>query len=229
MVSPRLWGLPASATAIAVRTLVLTLCFSLGLFAQSYRGGVRGAVKDAGGATVPGAKVALVDVGTNVARNTVTNDAGEYVFNAVEPADYKVVVEFPGFKKLERPVRIGTQEFLTIDIALEVGDVTESIQVTEEVPLIETSNASTGQVVDRQKLVDLPNLGRNPFMMSKLSPNIVQIGNPTFNRMQDQSGSSQISIAGGPVRGNNYLVDGVPITDSINRAGSSQPLNRWKR
>jgi hypothetical protein len=196
----------------------MTLCFSLGLFAQSYRGGVRGAVKDAGGATVPGAKVALIDVGTNVARNTVTNDAGEYVFNAVEPADYKVVVEFPGFKKLERPVRIGTQEFLTIDIALEVGDVTESIQVTEEVPLIETSNASTGQVVDRQKLVDLPNLGRNPFMMSKLSPNIVQIGNPTFNRMQDQSGSSQISIAGGPVRGNNYLVDGVPITDSVNRA-----------
>jgi hypothetical protein len=188
------------------------------LFAQSYRGGVRGAVKDAGGATVPGAKVALVDVGTNVARNTVTNDAGEYVFNAVEPADYKVVVEFPGFKKLERPVRIGTQEFLTIDVALEVGEVTESIQVTEEVPLIETSNASTGQVVDRQKLVDLPNLGRNPFMMSKLSSNIVQIGNPTFNRMQDQSGSSQISIAGGPVRGNNYLVDGVPITDSVNRA-----------
>lgn len=218
MVSPRILGLPTSARGIAARALLLTLCFSLSIFAQSYRGGVRGAVKDAGGATVPGAKVALVDVGTNVARNTVTNDAGEYVFNAVEPADYKVVVEFPGFKKLERPVRIGTQEFLTIDIALEVGEVTESIQVTEEVPLIETSNASTGQVVDRQKLVDLPNLGRNPFMMSKLSSNIVQIGNPTFNRMQDQSGSSQISIAGGPVRGNNYLVDGVPITDSVNRA-----------
>ena len=196
----------------------MALCFSLSLFAQSYRGGVRGAVKDAGGATIPGAKVALVDVNTNVTRNTVTNDAGEYVFNAVEPADYKIVAEFPGFKKLERAARIGTQEFLTVDIALEVGEVTESIQVTEEVPLIETSNASTGQTVDRQKLVDLPNLGRNPFMMSKLSSNVVQIGNPTFNRMQDQSGSSQISIAGGPVRGNNYLIDGVPVTDSVNRS-----------
>src|SRR5437879_11468318 len=75
-----------------------------------------------------------------------------------------------------------------------------------------------GQVVDRQKLVDLPNLGRNPFMMAKIAPNIVQAGDPRFNRMQDQSGSSQISFAGGPVRGNNYLLDGVPITDMRNRA-----------
>ena len=206
-------------------TLRLMVCDAFMMFllvfsasAQSYRGGLRGAVKDSGGATIPGARVSLIDAGTNVARNTVTNDGGEYVFNAVEPADYKIVVEFPGFKKLERSTRVGTQEFLTIDVTMEVGDVTESIQVTEEVPLIETSNASTGQTVDRQKLVDLPNMGRNPFMMSKISSNIVQVGNPNFNRMQDQSGSSQISIAGGPVRGNNYLVDGVPITDSVNRA-----------
>jgi trimeric autotransporter adhesin len=208
--SPRLRSLGFVLLALSV--------FSFSAFAQSYRGGVRGAVRDSGGATIPAAKVALIDAGTNVARNTVTNDSGEYVFNAVEPADYKIVVEFPGFKQLERAIRIGTQEFLTIDLLMEVGDVTESIQVTEEIPLIETSNASTGQTVDRQKLVDLPNMGRNPFMMSKISSNIVQVGNPNFNRMQDQSGSSQISIAGGPVRGNNYLVDGVPITDSINRA-----------
>ena len=73
-------------------------------------------------------------------------------------------------------------------------------------------------MLDNQKLVDLPNLGRNPFMLSKLVPNVIQVGNPAYNRMQDQSGSSQISIAGGPVRGNNYLLDGVPITDAANRA-----------
>src|SRR5207244_4114473 len=64
----------------------------------------------------------------------------------------------------------------------------------------------------------LPNLGRNPFMLSRLSQNVVLGGNPKFNRMQDQSGSSQISIAGGPVAGNNYLLDGISITDSTNRA-----------
>ena len=103
-------------------------------------------------------------------------------------------------------------------MTLEVGSVSETINVTEEVPLMETANASNGQVIDRQKIVDLPNLGRNPFMMAKIAPNVVQAGDPRFNRMQDQSGSSQISIAGGPVRGNNYLIDGVPITATSNVA-----------
>jgi hypothetical protein len=73
-------------------------------------------------------------------------------------------------------------------------------------------------VLDRQKLVDLPNLGRNPFMLSKVAQNVTPVGDPHYNRMQDQSGSSQISIAGGPVRANNYLLDGIPITDASNRA-----------
>ena len=100
---------------------------------------------------------------------------------------------------------VGTQEFLTIDLKLEVGAVSESVQVTEEIPPLESSNASQGQVLDNQKLSDLPNLGRNPFMLSKLVPNVIPVGNPAYNRMEDQSGSSSISISGGPVRGNNYL------------------------
>ena len=55
-------------------------------------------------------------------------------------------------------------------------------------------------------------------MMSAITPNVIPVGNPTFNRQQDQSGSSAISLAGGPVRGNNYIIDGVPITDLVNRA-----------
>ena len=113
---------------------------------------------------------------------------------------------------------VATQETVSLDLKMEIGAVSESVQVTEEVPLIETSNASQGQVLDRQQLVDLPNLGRNPFMMSKLAQNVTPVGDPHYNRMQDQSGSSQISIAGGPVRGNNYLLDGIPITDAANRA-----------
>jgi len=89
---------------------------------------------------------------------------------------------------------------------------------TFEVTYIPTSNASQGQVLDNQQLSDLPNLGRNPFMLSRVEQNVMPVGDPAYNRMEDQSGSSQISIAGGPVRGNNYLLDGVPITDADNRA-----------
>lgn len=189
------------------------------VWGQSFQGGVRGSIQDSGGGVVPDAKVALVDEATGVSRATLTNTAGEYVFQTVNPSTYSISVEAPGFRKLERRgITVATQQFLTLDFKLELGQVSETVQVTEEAPLIESANASTGQVVDRQKLIDLPNLGRNPFMMSKIAQNVVPAGDPRFNRMQDQSGSSQISIAGGPVRGNNYLLDGVPITDFQNRA-----------
>src|SRR5260370_1357207 len=75
-----------------------------------------------------------------------------------------------------------------------------------------------GQVIERQQIEDLPNLGRNPFLLSRLTETVVFNGNPKFTRMQDQSGSSAISIAGGPSGANNYTLDGISITDSTNRA-----------
>lgn len=207
-------------SAKLLRTLAcLTLSLGTSLTAQSIYGTLRGIVTDKAGAVVQSAVVVLTNEGTNASRSTVTNSSGEYVFGQIVPANYTVGVEMKGFKKSERKnVVLNAQNTVDVDVILEVGNVTESISVTEEVPLIETATASQGQTIDRQKLVDLPNLGRNPYMFSKLAPNVAQVGNPAYMRMQDQSGSSQISVAGGPVRGNNYLIDGVPITDLNNRA-----------
>ncbi len=202
------------------------ICFGLllsmvqaALYAQNYQGAVRGTVSDASGAAIGGVKISLADQATNVSRTTVTNPEGEYVFTSVEPATYTVSAESSNFKKfIRRDVSVATQASVTADVQLELGTVSQSIEVTEEAPQLESSNASNGQVIDSQKLADLPNLGRNPFLFAKLSTNVVPVGDPRFNRFQDQSGSSQISIAGGPIRGNNYTIDGVPITDSTNRA-----------
>ncbi len=214
MKSSHLSLLPAMAIAAMLMTTTAP-----GGFAQSYQGGIRGSVTDPQGGAVEGAKVTLSDDATHGTRAAVSNSSGGYDFAAIVPSTYTIIAEKPGFKKFERKnVVLGTQENLTVDLKLDVGSVSESVLVTEEIPMIETSNASEGQVLDNQKLVELPNLGRNPFMLSKLVPNVIQVGNPAYNRMQDQSGSSQISIAGGPVRGNNYLLDGVPITDAANRA-----------
>ena len=189
------------------------------LRAQSYYGSLRGTVVDPNGGSVASAKVTMVDEGTGASRSELSKSTGEFVFNEVVPATYAVAVEAPGFKKFERKgIVVGTQQQISVDMKLEVGQVSESVQVTEEAPLVESATASQGQVIDNQKISDLPNLGRNPFLLSKLVANVIPVGNPAYNRMEDQSGSSAISIAGGPVRGNNYLVDGVPITDSANRA-----------
>src|SRR5580698_9674098 len=202
-----------------VRGTLLAAAITTGAFAQSYLGGVRGLVQDPGKATIATAKVTLTNQGTNVARSELSNASGEFSFSQVDPGTYTLTAEAPGFRKTEKHgIVVGTQEFLRIDLKMEVGAVTESVQVTEVIAPLESSNASQGQVLDNQKLSDLPNLGRNPFMLSKIVPNVIPVGNPAYNRMEDQSGSSSISISGGPVRGNNYLIDGVPITDSTNRA-----------
>ena len=203
----------------AALALLLMIASALFLPGQSYYGGVRGAVLDPNGGAIQGAKVTLMDEGTGGQHSVLSTTGGEFVFSEVVPATYSLTAESPGFKKFDRKhVIVGTQQQVSVDLRLEVGQVTESVMVTESVPVVETANASQGQVLDNQKLTELPNLGRNPFMMSKLVQNVMPVGNPAYNRMEDQSGSSSISIAGGPVRGNNYLIDGVPITDSANRA-----------
>jgi hypothetical protein len=199
--------------------LGVALLISSAANAQSIFGGLRGAVTDAQGAAIADVKVTLTDEATNLSRATIANSIGEFTFASVTPSTYTLTAESPGFKRFERRgIVVATQQYVTLDVRMEVGQVTESVLVTEQVPLLETSNASQAQVIDRQKLIDLPNLGRNPFMMSRLAPTVQQVGNPAYNRMQDQSGSSQISINGGPARGNNYSLDGVPITDFANRA-----------
>ncbi len=202
-----------------IKILSLAVAAICGVFAQSYQGGVRGIIQDPGGATIAGAKVALRNDATGVVRASLTNSLGEYAFSQVDPATYSLSVESPGFKRLNRTgVVINTQEFLTVDLMMELGQVTDSVEVTLELPLLENANASNGQVLNDQQIEDLPNLGRNVFLLSKLSTNVVTAGDPRFNRFQDQSGSSQISVGGGPIRGNNYFIDGIPVTDATNRA-----------
>jgi hypothetical protein len=202
-----------------LRLLVSASIVTINVFAQSYYGGLGGTVLDQNGGALSGAKVTLINEGTNAQRSAVSASAGEFVFTELVPGTYGLTVEVPGFKKFEQKgVLVGTQQQVAVDAKMQVGQVSESIEVSGAVEMVETSNASQGQVIDNQKLTELPNLGRNPFMLSKLAQNVVPVGNPAYNRMEDQSGSSQISIAGGPVRGNNYLVDGIPITDSDNRA-----------
>jgi trimeric autotransporter adhesin len=206
--------------SVAIRFLSwFVLLAPVSLIAQSYQGGIRGTVTDVSGASISGANVSLTDEATKLVRNAVTTGSGEYVFTAVEPAAYTLSVTGSGFKKYEQTsVRVAAQEFKTIDVSLVLGANTEMVEVLAQNLLIDNTTASNGQEIDTQKLQDLPNLGRNPFLFAKLSTNVAAVGDPRFNRFQDQSGSSQISLGGGPVRANNYLVDGIPITDLNNRA-----------
>ncbi len=191
---------------------------------QSFQGGLRGTVRDAQG-VIPGVTVTLINDASGVARETISNGLGEYSFPAVDPAAYAIKAVVQGYKTFERKgIRIGTQSFVTLDIVLEIGAIEETITVTAESPLIETSNASTGDVLDTRTLESLPSVGRNAFLLSVTVPTVVSSGDTHWNRMQDQSGASSLSIGGGTVRGNNYLLDGFPITDIQNRSATNPSI-----
>ena len=189
--------------------------------AQSFQGGVRGSVKDAQG-VIPGVTVTLTNEANGVSRDTVSNSSGEYSFPAIDPSSYTIKATVQGFKTFQRQgIRIGTQQFVTLDIQLEVGTVEESITVTADAPLIETSNASHAEVLDAKTIETLPSIGRNVFLMAVTVPTVQSSGDTHWNRMQDQTGASAISLGGGGVRSNNYLLDGFPVTDLQNRSATN--------
>ena len=199
-------------------SFVVLFAISAASLGQGFQGGLRGAVRDAGSALVPGVEVTLTNEATNLSRMTVTNDSGEYSFAALEPGSYRLHASLSGFKAIDLTgIRVGTQQFVTLDLKLEVGAVAEAIRVTAEVPLIETSNASTGTVLDTLSLQTLPAPGRNAFMIGVTVPTVIPSGDTQFNRQQDQTNASLLSLGGGTRRGNNYTLDGVPITDLRNR------------
>ncbi len=199
--------------------LVLFMAAVVSAKAQTYYGSVRGLVADTQGAAISQAIVTLTNDATHIKRSTETNAAGEYSFSALEPTTYSMTVEFHGFKKYDaKNLIIATQQSVNLDVTLTLGEMSQVVEVTASSPLIDNATASNGLVIDSQKLENLPNAGRNPFFFSKLDNNVTQVGDPRFVRFQDQSGSSQISLSGGPISGNNYEIDNIPITDFSNRA-----------
>jgi trimeric autotransporter adhesin len=192
--------------------------------AQTFTGGLRGAVRDANG-VIPGVTVELINEATNAPREAVSNESGEYSFGAVAPGSYTVRATLTGFRTYEnKGVRIATQQFVTLDISLEVGQLQETITVTGAAPLIDTSNASTGAVIDSTQLATLPSGGRSAFLFAVTVPTVVASGDSQFNRQQDQTNASLLSLGGGARRANNYLIDGVPVTDLRNRATANPSL-----
>jgi len=213
----------SSMTAAALAA-VFVIVSAAGVAAQSSTGNLRGTVKDAQG-VIPGATVTALNEANGTSRETVSNESGEYSFPALEPATYTVRVAVPGFRTFERKgVRVNTQANVGLDVPLEVGSLEETITVTADAPLIETTNASTGGVVDQKTLESIPTSGRSVFLMATLEPTVQSTENAHWNRMQDQQGNSGLSMGGGAVRSNNFLVEGFPVTDLRNRASTNPSM-----
>lgn len=197
----------------------LLLAGPTALTAQTYQGGVRGSIRDPSGGILPGTTATLTEEATNVPRTAVANELGEYVFAHVAPGTSSLTARLDGFAPYTSSgLEIGIQDFLVIDVTLEIGGIEEAIIVTGETPLTQMGTASIGTTIDKAQLEVMPTLSRNVFIAALTTPSVVHTGDPFFTRQVDQDHSSMLSLGGGPLRGNNYTLDGVAITDMRNRA-----------
>jgi hypothetical protein len=193
--------------------LALTLCASL---AGQTLGEIVGAVRDSTGAVVPGATVTVTNEGTNATRTLNTNEEGIYDFPSLVPGMYRVRVEMQGFRPVTRAnIELQVQQAARVDFTLELGQVSEAIEVRGGENLLTTENATVGTVIENRRIVDLPLNGRNFLQLVSLSPNVTYGFSAQGNNTR-QGGArmgQNMAISGMRAVWNNYTLDGVANTD----------------
>src|SRR3984957_1681180 len=227
--------LTQGTTAKASRRAIWCLAGLVGLMglstatvrAQQSSGSVEGTITDNTGALVANATVTLTDVDTGDVRTAASNGSGEYQFIDLVPGNYKVDVTLSGFKRFTRlNVVVQVQGSTRVDAALQVGDVSQTVEVSSAPPLLETQQATVGQVVAGRAVTELPLNGRNVFNLLELSAGVVPQGTTqAANAVSGMQGNSfpEYAISGGVPNTGATFIDGAPVNNGYINAISYVP------
>ncbi len=216
----------ATTVRCAACRLLTALCILVcsTLFAQSTGGRIIGRVADPSGAVLSGVTVTLTNQATGIERTTTTNDSGDYILVEVQPATYEVDFENKGFKKnVQKNVIVDINAVITLNSTLQVGTQQETVEVTSEAPLVDTTSTQLGAIVDNRSVNELPLNARDTYQFLQLQPGVQsQLGSSgsTFYG-SDKAGS--VSVNGGRGRANNFSVNGGDANDQFVNAAAVQP------
>ena len=153
--------------------LVSVGAFPLQVFAQQETATMTGTVRDLSGAMMPNATVTVTNIQTNISVKTETDEAGSYIIPSLRPGEYSVTAERIGFSKTIRTgVTLQVAQVARIDIALQPGGVSETVEVVGATSLLDTETSSRGLVIDQKKIVELPLNGRDYNQLALLSPGV---------------------------------------------------------
>src|SRR5271157_3970154 len=213
---------------------ILLLCSGTSAFAQAGRGGIHGLVTDPSGAMVPGAQVTALNHATGVAQSTVTTAAGLYSFVSLTPGPYKVTAGAKGFESVAQDnVTVNVDQVSTVNIALQVGSVTEVVTVTESTSLVDTSNSTVGQLIDAATIDRVPLLTRNVYELVQLSAGVTSAnGSPNSSSSEAiiniSSGRPGIDVSSYTINGAiigsvYYMLDGSPLGVAENNIAAIMP------
>lgn len=202
------------------RSLVPILLASASLSLLAQTASVTGRVTDPSGGVIPTANVLLVNTATSVEYKGLTNNEGYFLVPTLPPGDYRITIDKTGFKSVRQTgIKLDVGQVARIDYVLQVGAVSESVEVSAQVLLLDSETSSLGQVVSGRQVTELPLLGRNAYSLAALVPGVrTSVG---MNDLPvDQISTVSASINGSRAGQNEFLLDGAPNT----AAAQNQPV-----
>jgi hypothetical protein len=203
--------------------VLLGFIFTSAAVAQTFRGSINGTVTDSSGAAVPGAQVKVSSPDTGLSRTTATNDIGEFLASELPLGSYSVTVTKGGYETTTLtgiPVRVGAPT--RADVKLSAGAVQERVEVTAQVPLVETASNTTGGTIESSQAMELPLNGHDYTKLVELVPGATS---DPVGSTESAGSYGLFSLNGNRGRSNNYLIDGTDMNDgyrnlpTINQAG----------
>jgi hypothetical protein len=188
---------------------------------QEVRGNISGTVRDAGG-VLPGASVEVTNTDTGIAQQLTTNGSGYFEAPLLQPGNYQVTVSLDGFKRVTRAIALGVSQQINLPFELEVGGISETITVTAETPLLDTTSVSSAQTFDAKMVEALPMISNMPIMLTRFAAGV----NPTPTQtLVSQGFADGTTTAAGEVFGgvgsNTYSIDGATNSGTGRRLAAS--------
>jgi len=220
----------------------LVLLIASGAVTAQFKASIQGTVTDSTGGLVPGVKIQLTDVGTGRTQDVTTNEEGFYRISGLAPGKYTVVAEKEGYKRsILENVSVEAENVQAVNVLLETGDVTATVTVTDEATAkLETENANVNRAITEQEVRRLPQVGRDPYELARLTPGVFgdasrggngnSVGLPNAGTDTGPGGSNQsifqaenqpqITANGQRISANNYQIDGVSV-NSLTHGGAA--------
>jgi len=216
--------LPRARCSVICLIVGFALCCSVLLFAQSTGGRILGRVADPSGAVLTGVNVSLVNQGTNVSRNTQTNESGDYSFVEAPVGTYRLEFDLKGFKKnVRRDVALDVNQVITLNMTMQLGGAQEIVDVTSEAPLVETTSTQLGAVVNDRAVSQLPLNSRDAYQFLQLQPGVMSTVGSSNTVVYGSDRPGAVSVNGGRGRSNNFSVNGGDANDQFVNLPTVQP------
>ncbi len=198
---------------------ILALIASSTGWSQDVRGTILGRVTDAQEATIAGASLKVTNTATGVGVSATTNEQGNFTAPFLLIGTYRIEATATGFKKTVREVELRVNDRLEVNLMLSIGDVTDTVTITAETPMLDTASASVASVVDARRVAELPVAHGEPYALMALSGGVSFAGDPGLDRPFEPSHVANYAIGGSRGLKNELTLDGAPNAASTGGAG----------